>query len=320
VFTIGGLTAGAAAILGSMRSVYFTYIFVMMLPATIWFLQSGDEAYRLMGVMLCIYILAMMAAGYIYRRIVSYSIIVSEELIEAKNIAEAANQAKTDFLASMSREIRTPLNAVIGFAQILKADKTTPSDERQESSVDMVVDAGRHLLDLIAQVTDLAKIESSASPLKFVAVSYNELLEECIPLIQIPASKAGVIINNDRNEDNDYILWADKLRLKQVIINLLDNAIKYNMQGGSVSLTREKQKDNYLRIIISDTGQGIEKDKQKRLFKAFDRLGYENSQIEGTGIGLLMSQRIIEQMRGRIGFKSVQGQGSQFWIDVPSAK
>lgn len=247
-----------------------------------------------MGVMVFIYILATMSAGYIYRRILIHSITVSDELIQAKNVAEAANHAKTDFLTTMSHEIKTPLNAIVGFSQVLKTDQKQVLAKGQEENVNMILGAGRHLLDLVRQVMDLAKIEANVTSLKFEALSYNGLLKECIPLIQIAASKASVTIEAESNGDEDYILWADKVRLKQVIINLLDNATKYNQQGGLVSLSCVKQEDDFLRIIVSDTGQGIEQEKQQRLFKAFDLLGYENSQIEGTGIGLLMSKRIIE--------------------------
>ncbi|MFW5450935.1 MAG: sensor histidine kinase [Methylophagaceae bacterium] len=317
VFAFGGLTSGAAATLGVVLQVYFIYIWVIILPSVFWFYVQPSSTYSILSMMLVIYMFAMMAAGYTYRKILIKSIVISTDLIEAKNYAEVANQAKSKFLSSMSHEFRTPLNAILGFAQLLKMD-TKAMDKEQCENVDFIFNSGSHLLALVNDVLELAKIEAGDTSMTIEDVAVNEIVAKCIPLLQADASKRQIKFNNDISGDV-IMVRADSTKLKQVFLNLLSNAIKYNREGGSITLSSYNTDSQYLRIEITDTGEGITKENHDKLFTAFERLDYENSVIEGTGIGLMLTKQIVEVMGGHIGFHSEEGKGSTFWVELPLA-
>ena len=179
-------------------------------------------------------------------------------------------------------------------------------------------DSGLHLLDLINQVLELSKIEAGNLEISIQDIKLSEIMTECLPLLQSQAEKKDVqIILVDCP---NIIVRADRLLFKQVILNLATNAIKYNKQGGTITLDCHEVEHDHVRNMVTDTGMGIAKDKQSQLFTAFSRLGKENSTIEGTGIGLTITKRIVEAMNGHIGFESTEGKGSTFWIDLPVAK
>lgn len=235
-------------------------------------------------------------------------------LIDAREAAERANQAKSDFLSSMSHELRTPLNAILGFAQILDCDDVLNAD--QHDNVQEIIKAGRHLLDLINQVLDLAKIEAGQVDLTLEPVLLEELIETCRQLIQPLIDQADLTLMIDVPADCAYYARADRLRLKQVLINLLSNAVKYNRRGGTVRIAvATAAAPQCLRIEISDTGRGIAPEHLKSLFQPFNRLGLTG--IEGTGIGLSISRRLVEMMGGEIGVRSTLGEGSTFWVELP---
>ncbi|MCW8830503.1 MAG: ATP-binding protein, partial [Gammaproteobacteria bacterium] len=234
-------------------------------------------------------------------------------LIDAQQHAEAANQAKSEFLSNMSHELRTPMNAILGFAQLMTFNDTL--DQEQQDNLNEISIAGNHLLDLINEILDLAKIESGHINLIFEQINLTELVEECFSLIKPVADKAQ--INITHRDTNGYFVHADRTRLKQVILNLLSNAIKYNRKQGSVELTAQAANNEDVRITISDTGKGIQKEKLKELFQPFSRLGAEASDIEGTGIGLTITRNLVEKMNGQINVDSMPGVGSQFWIELP---
>lgn len=238
-----------------------------------------------------------------------------QDLINARDAADHANQAKSDFLSSMSHELRTPMNAILGFGQLLQYDETL--SDTQKEDVQEILKAGRHLLDLINEILDLAKIESGRVSLSIEPVRIAPIIEECLSMVSTQANKRRISLRNQTHDD--FSVQADQTRLKQVLINLISNAIKYNCEGGLVSVETQPKGSEYLSIQISDNGRGIPKERLHELFQPFNRLDAENSAIEGTGIGLTISRRIVEMMGGAIEVKSEVGIGSRFMITLPAA-
>ncbi|TIC83409.1 PAS domain-containing hybrid sensor histidine kinase/response regulator [Crenobacter intestini] len=237
----------------------------------------------------------------------------SQELEAALEQANAANLAKSNFLSSMSHELRTPLNAVIGFAQMLEFDEALDTD--QQDNVAEILKAGRHLLALINEVLDLAKIEAGRVELSPEPVDARELIDECVQLVLPLAHARGITLAPSVVSG---AMQGDRVRLKQVLLNLLSNAIKYNRDGGSVRLASRVQ-DGRLTLEVTDTGPGIPAAKLGGLFEPFNRLGAENSAIEGSGIGLSICKRLVELMGGEIGASSEEGIGSRFHFSLPLA-
>jgi len=246
------------------------------------------------------------------------AVVLQENLKQAKELAEAANKAKSEFLSSMSHELRTPLNAILGFAQILENNRREPLSSNQKRSVGQILKGGDHLLSLINGILDLAKIESGKLSLSLETVDPRALIDDCLAFSNTLASKRDIRLI-DSSVPLLPTIFADHLRAKQVILNLLSNAIKYNNEGGNVWLNVEEINDQTVRISVRDNGLGISEENQKDLFQPFQRLGAEGSEIEGTGIGLVLTKKLVEEMHGSIGFDSLVGQGSTFWVDLPIA-
>ncbi len=236
------------------------------------------------------------------------------DLLKAKSLADKANLAKSDFISSMSHELRSPLNAILGFAQLLEAGPPSPTPP-QKSRIDQIIKAGWYLLGLINQILDLAMIESGRQPMTMESLSLNELLLDCQSMIQPQADKAGIRVNFPQLDEPCFV-YADRTRLKQILINLLSNAIKYNRTGGTVDVAVHSNIDGRVHIGVQDTGKGLTPDMLKQLFQPFNRLGQQTGSVEGTGIGLVVSKRLVELMGGRIGVESVVGIGSVFWIEI----
>jgi len=236
-----------------------------------------------------------------------------QKIIDARNEAERSNAAKSEFLSRMSHELRTPMNAVLGFGQILQIDNTLKDEQRE--SVQEIMRAGYHLLDMINEVLDLSRIESGHLDVKLEPVAANEVIVDCVAQIRPLAEQHQININNETSVSCDIL--ADKTRLKQVLFNLLSNAIKYNRKKGQIWIHNKIEDKCRLRISIQDSGIGIDAELQKRLFQPFERLEYARSGIEGTGIGLALSKKLIEAMGGRIGVETALGKGSTFWFELP---
>lgn len=239
-----------------------------------------------------------------------------QDLLNAKLDAEHASRAKSEFLSSMSHELRTPLNAVMGFSQLLSDDTDTPLTEEQRESTLEIYQAGQHLLELINEVLDLARIESGRMEVRCEPVSLHEVCEQCSSLMQKLSEMYEVQFHADWQESEDTWVMADHIRLKQAIINLVSNAIKYNNKGGDVHLAYEKLEGERVRIKVVDNGPGLTGEEQLRIFTPFERLGAEQTGIEGSGIGLTITQRIVELMNGDIGLDSAPGHGACFWIEL----
>jgi PAS domain S-box-containing protein len=243
---------------------------------------------------------------------------LDRELVSAKSVAEKANLAKSDFLSSMSHELRSPLNAILGFAQLMESG-TPVLTLGQKGSIDQILQAGWYLLELINEILDLALIESGKLSLSIETMSLPEVLLDCQAMIEPQAKKGGISMIFPKFDDI-YFVKADRTRVKQVLINLLSNAIKYNRTAGKVEVTCSENTAGRIRISVKDTGEGLSPEKLSQLFQPFNRLGQEGSAEEGTGIGLVVSKRLVDLMGGEIGVESIVGVGSVFWIELNSSE
>ena len=240
------------------------------------------------------------------------------ELESSKSTAEKANLAKSDFLSSMSHELRSPLNAILGFAQLLQSASPPPTDS-QTKSIDQILKAGWHLLKLINEILDLSRIESGQMSLSKELVSLSDIMVECQAMMEPQAQQRGIRMTFPRFDIPLYVN-ADMTRLKQIVINLLTNAIKYNKEKGTVVVDCAMNAPDRIRISVRDTGAGLPPEKLAQLFQPFNRLGQEASSVTGTGIGLVVTKRLAEQMDGVLGVESTVGVGSVFWCEMASAE
>ena len=244
------------------------------------------------------------------------SLLLLENENKERKVAELeaakASAAKSDFLSRMSHELRTPLNAILGFGQLLDMDSDT-LDETQNENVNEIINAGKHLLTLVNEVLDISKIEAGELDVSMEEVSLDDVIKECISFTKQQMEEQHLELVN--NIVDSHIVKADFTRLKQVMLNLLSNAIKYNCENGSVTLSVKILEDTRLRIYVSDTGSGLSEEDIQKLFIPFERLNTEHN-VEGVGIGLVISKTLVELMGGTIGVDSSVGEGSSFWIEL----
>ena len=239
-----------------------------------------------------------------------------QRLQSSRESAEQASKAKSDFLSRMSHELRTPLNSILGFAQLIQMDDIPG---QQADAVDHILRAGRHLLDLIDEVLDIARIESGYLELTLAPVVVAEIVSEALELTNPMAARAEVVIRSLVDQRDGQVVTADRQRLMQVLLNLLSNAVKYNKPGGRVDVTCQQGPRGRLRLAVADTGRGIRPEDFDRLFVPFDRLGLEQTGIEGTGVGLALSQHLCERMGGQLSVESVIDAGSTFVVELPAS-
>jgi signal transduction histidine kinase/CheY-like chemotaxis protein len=233
---------------------------------------------------------------------------------DAREAAELANQSKSEFLSRMSHELRTPLNAVSGFAQLLQLGRL---DETQHESVEQILKGANHLLDLINEVLDITRIESGSFALSPEPVLVSDIIGDVTDLMGSLATHQGIHLVGAAGGGCDIHVLADRQRVKQILLNLVSNAIKYNRTGGTVAISCHGQESDVLRIQVADTGFGIRDEHLSGLFTPFERLGAELTNIEGTGIGLPLSKRLAEAMGGTLDYETTPGRGSTFWVDLP---
>lgn len=237
----------------------------------------------------------------------------NKALIEALSKAKQGVQAKDSFLASMSHELRTPLTAVLGFAQLLEMEDEYSLSSEQKVWVGYILSSGQHLLKLIDDVLDFAKLSSGKQTVSMNLVELSGLVNECLQLTEPLINRSNITL--ERNNLTQCFIRADETKIKQVLLNLLSNAIKYNRPNGHISVALLIMKNNKIRLVIEDSGLGIPKHKQGEVFQAFNRMGREATHSEGTGIGLVISKNLVERMSGKIGFDSQEDVGSKFWIE-----
>jgi len=312
--------AGGVITLSHIRGASYALIFPSMLPLIPLFLLEDTYLTSMFALIMLVIFVFLLFSAYYFNASSQENISLrltaienEQSLILAKQEIEKASQVKSEFISSMSHELRTPMTVILGYAQVLECEKSL--DEKTQKSAKEILRAGYHLLDLINEVLDLSKIESGHIQLDLEPITLSEIITECFSLIEPLAEKQGIKVKKNKIEQQH--VYADRTRVKQVLINLLSNAIKYNKEEGEIGVEVIPVDDTYVRITVFDTGPGVAKERLDELFQPFNRLDVESKNIEGTGIGLTISRNLVEMMGGRIGVESELGKGSRFWFELP---
>ena len=245
---------------------------------------------------------------------------VKAHLVKAQHAAEQSSRAKDVFLRSMSHEFRVPLDAILGLAERMGADRERPLSDEQRKGIGNILAAGQHLGDLLTQVLEMSRAEAGELSPNIEPVLTQQVVASCLSIVELEAQQRRIGLVNDCDAHAGCAVWADRVLVKEVLLNLLSNAIRFNRDGGTVRIWCQPAGTAYLRILVADSGVGVARERQHELFNPFSRLGLEEGTIQGVGLGLVMSKRLIERMRGRIGFESVDGIGSTFWVELPLAE
>ena len=324
IFVLVGISAGAATSLSVDLASVLLFVFLVLPPLIFRMLAENTQTGTATSITIVAFLLYIWGnarrVGQAFRDNLNLRIqaeIRDTHLQAAKEEAERASKAKSRFLSSMSHELRTPMNAVIGFTQLLELDERL--NREQKEHIGSIHKAGNHLLGLINEVLDLSRIESGHISLSPEDIELHTLIQECFGLVEPLAKQNAIQLHLSAPAISDMHVLADRTRLKQVLLNLISNAIKYNNKGGEVRVTTQASDNGRVRILVADTGPGIPAERQTELFTMFSRLGNEGGTIEGTGIGLAVAKRLVEMMSGSIGLESLPGQGSTFWIELPAA-
>jgi len=319
VLILIGLSSGSVMTLGFKMSNVITYLIFLLFPIFIIEILAGTLISYLIAFLIVVFsgLAFSSAKRYNQTLITNISLRYSAEknkkqLIESKNMAIEANNTKSAFISMISHELRTPLNGVLGYAQLLELSDNPPLSNEQKENNNIIIESGNYLLSLIEELLDLSSIESNKLKVDIDAISLNKVLDDSLKILSAVAKEHNIKIV--KKIEQAYSVKADKKRLKQIFINLISNAVKYNNEHGKITIAINKTVNNQARISISDTGNGLTKEKIDRLFLPFQR--YEH-QKEGLGLGLYIAKNLIELMDGKMGVESTVGEGSTFWFEVP---
>jgi len=326
LFSIAGLCAGGLSTHAPLMKIFIAFL----LPTTVlpgaYFLYQGDQYHMISGIVLLLFALLMVRSSRHYANTLENALklqfsneILNTYLKEARDSAEAACDAKSMFLSSMSHELRTPMNAVLGFAQLIEEDEDNSLNKEQSEYIKQIKNAGWHLLELINSILSLAKLEADKQEIFPTSVCIGDIISECTMIVSPLAKESGITIN-DSASNCDIEIIADFMHMKQAILNLLSNGIKYNKEGGSLTLEPPEIRGSVCYLAVTDTGVGLSQQQMVDIFLPFNRMVEHGSKIEGTGIGLNITCNLLELMGGRIGVESEKGVGSTFWIEVPLAE
>ena len=312
-------TFGNVPILLGMGAVLAAALVFLYLATTLgWMPVSMVTASDLPGLMLTSMLgsaAIVVLAGYFLAR---DRALVKTRLHDARRAAEQSSRAKAVFLRSMSQEFRAPLDAILGLAESLRTEGQMPEPDRRQALQDIVT-SGQYLGDLLGQLLEMSRVEAGDLSVRIESVSVAEVVAPCLAILGPVARGQRVVLRDEAAAYAERLIWADRVLVRQVLLNLLSNAVKFNRPDGRVTVSCQPVTGPYLRILVADTGSGIPKSRQRELFEPLSSFGLEKGAIRGGGLGLAMSKRLIERMRGRIGFDSLEGLGSNFWIELPVA-
>ena len=338
---VGISAGGGSSSVASLRA-FVIYLSVILLPLFIWLLTQTDSAYKVTSITVVLYVFMLTAIARNFNRQYFKTLELQEQkatlanglsqvnerlgleieerrkmevdLLKAKLRAEKASRSKSIFLSHLSHELRTPLNSILGFSEMLGLDQSLKT--QHQNQIQHIQRSGQHLLDLVNDVLDLATIDSGKLSLHVRGIELSTILRECELIITTLVKDKGIRLVADYSEIDGLLMELDPKRLKQVVLNLLSNGVKYNKPGGKVRISACVE-GRRLQIKVEDNGQGISPEKMKDIFSPFDRIGQENSSIEGTGIGLTITKRLVEMMRGELSVESVEDVGTTFTICLP---
>jgi signal transduction histidine kinase/DNA-binding response OmpR family regulator len=323
LIVVMGIMSAAHATMGFLRVPIIIFIIFLTLPLMFVVYHSGFPNTVVILVAIVIYSIFMLRSSLLFYNATLSLLRINEISIQREHImmlktekAKSASEEKSKFLSRMSHELRTPLNAILGMNELLMHDKNEPLSKKQIDRTKKIVEAGKHLLSIVNDVLDLSRIETGNIDVVIALTDCQSVIDDSIKLIESKAGKRNIAISR-MLERPDVFVMADSKRLKQVIVNLLDNAVKYNKQGGQVSIILNIENNYNVRISIIDTGYGIAEDAMDKLFQPFSRLGAGELGIDGTGIGLSLCKQFIKLMHGRIGADCRQGKGCCFWVELP---
>ncbi|MDH5183802.1 MAG: ATP-binding protein [Gammaproteobacteria bacterium] len=326
-YVICGMAAGAVATTGMIYRIYLSFMLPMLLPIILYQLLGQNNAIFDNGGLgiLIIFLIAMLSLSYAHYESIMRGVRLlfeNNELLENLRVAyqraEKASKAKSDFLSNMSHELRTPLNAIMGFSSLLISFSKSKRPEKIREFSRNINEAGKHLSALINQVLDLTSIETGDKNIDLYPVHLTDVMRECLSLLRPMAANNEIELNFENDNEKAQYVLADALRLRQVLINLISNAIKYNVKGGCVCV-RCVYQNNSIMVEVKDTGLGIAEADQDSIFTAFSR-AHMDAHVEGSGIGLAVTKKSLSLMNSKISFQSRQGEGSRFWFVLPVAE